>query len=374
MPRFFLLFLICINANLNAEDLKPGTITVVTSPNHPDELYSIFLPADYDDKKKWPTLYTFSPSGGNGGIKRYESGAKELGWIIVSSHNSKNNRDNRETQKHIWNDSHELLSIDDKRLYVSGMSGGARESMYFSLTQKKKFAGMISCGAFRNPNSPLPKKSDTYYIMSSGNTDYNYPEMIDQQKILNKRKMDNALITFRGAHVWASPPMLAHCMRLLELHHHNKQRKQNNVLIETLCKSITRFETERSKDALFRIESHTLLHQILENTKAAKAKSLLQEAITGIEQDAQFKSELEAQAALDKIKAMKDDRPSEMLRFARACQKVRDDHPNSAAAEKAKSILQSFLPRAQHAQRVLGKRFPGEFENVLAELNKMLQP
>lgn len=373
MPRLIsaLLCLLTVHT-ISAQDFKAGAVTVVTSTTDPNEQYSVYVPKDYSSKKKWPILYTFSPSGGDGGMHRYQTGAAELGWIVVSSHNSKNMRDNRKTQKIIWDETHDLLSIDDDRLYSSGMSGGAREALYFSLTNEKEFAGLISCGAFRNPNAPLPKKADTYYIMVAGATDYNYAELIDYNNILKKRNIKSELVTFHGGHLWADKKLLAHCMRLHELHYQANQRKPDEKRCAELIKTITKTLKQRSADELFWHESYASALSISQEKKLKKIVGPLAALLTSLEEDERFDKEVKANAAFAKIPATKNDTAPEMTRSAKAYMKLHSEHPDTAAAKKSLSVTKSMLARAKKAKKYFGGKKGDVYNSTINEIEQLL--
>ncbi len=357
---------------LAAQELKPGEVVVVSSETDPNEKYSVFVPANYTAKKEWPIIYTFSPGGGDGGMGRYKKGAAELGWLVVSSHNSRNGRDNRKTQKIIWEESHKLLSIDDERLYVSGMSGAARESLYFMLTQKEQFAGIISCGAFRNPNVELPKKSDTYFLMVAGKTDYNYAELIDHNNLLKARKIKSELLTFHGGHAWANKDLLAHCMRLFELHNQARQKKPNKKRCAVLVKVITDVLEKRAKDNLFWHESYVTALDIVSQESIQKYVKPLEKLVKQLEKDPKFDKEVASAKAFDAIKANKNDSAPEMSRAAKAYMEHYKQHPDTSSAMKALSVTKSMLSRAKQAKKYFGGKKGDAYNGTIAEIEGLL--
>src|SRR5690349_8767564 len=93
------------------------------------ESYALYLPSNYTPDRKWPILYAFDPGArGRVPVERFKEAAEKYGWIVVGSNNSRNGP--WDVAVNAWNamqkDTHQRLAIDDKRLYATGFSGGAR--------------------------------------------------------------------------------------------------------------------------------------------------------------------------------------------------------------------------------------------------------
>ncbi len=132
-----------------ADDEKkpiPGKISQITCRSNDDYHYSVYLPSKYTPDQKWPVLYTHCPGGG-GYTAFFRSVAEELGFIVIGLKESRNGPwvNIIKCQKAVWKD-RGRLSIDPKRSYAYGFSGGSSASFQYALTHKKSFAGIIAVG------------------------------------------------------------------------------------------------------------------------------------------------------------------------------------------------------------------------------------
>jgi len=105
-------------------------IDKVIVQSHPDQSYAAFLPKSYTPNKRWPTVFCLDPRArGRIAIDRFTEAADEFGYIVVCSNNSRNGLD-WQTISNIftdfWDDAHARFSIDEKRTYAAGFSGGSR--------------------------------------------------------------------------------------------------------------------------------------------------------------------------------------------------------------------------------------------------------
>ena len=104
------------------------------------------------------------------------------------------------------------FSVDLKRVYTAGFSGGARVAMYVALSSGK-IAGVIACSA-GFPDAHARKSAPFPYLGTAGTEDFNYTEM---------RRLDRALTTphrvmiFEGTHDWLPAALATDAIEWLEL-------------------------------------------------------------------------------------------------------------------------------------------------------------
>jgi len=178
----------------------------------PGQSYALYLPSGYTPEKQWPILYAFDPRRrGMIPVNLFRKAAERHGFIIASSNNFVSDTpeidDTLAAQNAIWNDTHSRLSIDPRRIYSTGFSGGARISWIFEYrTEGFPFAGIIGVGAGL-PGKKIPQAWDpshmTFYGLA-GETDFNYYEMVQLDEALEKRGVPHRFTSFDGAHQW--PP------------------------------------------------------------------------------------------------------------------------------------------------------------------------
>jgi len=181
----------------------------VVLQSHPDESYALFLPNDYKREQPWPTIFCLDPRGrGKTAIARFVPAAEKYGYIVVCSNNSRNGLDwNTISQifTDLWDDTHSRLSIDEKRTYAAGFSGGSRLAATYASRCRGCLAGVIGCGAgFPGDIAPDAKTTFAYFGLI-GVDDFNFGEMWQLEKKLNQLPAPYQFQTFSGGHEWPPP-------------------------------------------------------------------------------------------------------------------------------------------------------------------------
>jgi len=190
--------------------------------------YALYLPAQYSGKKSWPVILIFDPSAkGRTGVNTFVEAGRKYGFILACSYNSHNGpmADNFTAAAAMLRDVEERFNVDQKRIYVSGFSGGSRFAMAFAVSEKR-IAGVIGCGAgLSNDNNYLPSaNSDLLYYGIAGIRDMNYLEMHDLYDFFNnKTRVISYLRTFTGGHQWPGPDLITEAVEWLILQSMNRK-------------------------------------------------------------------------------------------------------------------------------------------------------
>ena len=199
-----------------AQGLPAGQIIDrVTCAADSSQSYALFVPADYTPTRSWPVIIGFDPGArGRVPVERYEAAAKRYGYIVVGSNNSRNGgTEFPRVLAALTNDVAARLAVDPKRVYLAGMSGGARTALGVALASKE-IAGVIASSA-GYPDTNVRKTLSFPLFMTAGTDDFNHMEM---------RKLDRALTTphrlviFNGGHVWLSSELAMQAIEWMELH------------------------------------------------------------------------------------------------------------------------------------------------------------
>ena len=113
----------------------------------------------------------------------------------------------------LTNDVAARLALNPRRVYLAGMSGGARTALGVALASKE-IAGVIASSA-GYPDSNIRKTLSFPLFATAGTEDFNHLEM---------RKLDRALTTphrlaiFDGGHVWLSSELALQAVEWMQLH------------------------------------------------------------------------------------------------------------------------------------------------------------
>src|ERR1044072_5550567 len=193
-------------ARAEAQDLPRGqTIDEVKCAGDPTQSYALYLPSSYSPERTWSLLLGFHPAArGRAIVETYRAAAEQYGFIVAASNNSRNGpwQVSGASAQAMSTDLGQRFAVDEKRFYLTGLSGGARVALQFALANTV-MAGVIASSA-GYPDSQ-PRKTLPFVIFSTAGTeDFNCIEM---------RLLDRALTTphrlavFEGGHTL--PPATA---------------------------------------------------------------------------------------------------------------------------------------------------------------------
>jgi dienelactone hydrolase len=190
-----------------AQQLEPGKILpTVQCVAHPEQSYALYLPSKYSRDRRWAIVISSDPAArGTVPLELQKNAAEQLGYVLAASNNSRNGpwKPRLEATDELLNDVRARLSIDTRRVYFAGFSGGARVSSQIALLCKCAAGVLLSGAGFSRGQSP---RADTSFPVFSaiGTLDFNYSEMIPLQDSLRKAGYPYWLRIFEGTHQW--PP------------------------------------------------------------------------------------------------------------------------------------------------------------------------
>ena len=111
------------------------------------------------------------------------------------------------------NDVAARLAVDPKRVYLAGMSGGARVALGIALASKD-IAGVIASSA-GYPDSRVRKTLPFPLFATAGTDDFNHLEM---RRLDRELTTPHRLVIFNGGHVWLSSDLALQAVEWMELH------------------------------------------------------------------------------------------------------------------------------------------------------------
>jgi predicted esterase len=188
---------------LAAQDAPPAQgIRQLEVRNHQGQSYWMFVPSSYTADRAWPILYCLDPGArGRVPVERFALAAEKAGFLMAGSNNSRNGpmAPTQEAINLMLSDTHERFSIDDARLYVAGLSGGARVALRWA--QNGHIAGVIACSAGFGPPGP-PKQIPFRLFATTGWDDFNHDELYHLSRELARRNVPHRFVEFEGGHEW----------------------------------------------------------------------------------------------------------------------------------------------------------------------------
>ena len=181
--------------------------TNLTCIQEPDKRYALFLPSSYRPDRQWPVILFFDPSArAEFPLRRFAAAAERYGFIMACSYQTQNYvawETNWSYALAMWKDVLTRVSIDPRRMYAGGFSGGARLASRIAIFSQK-IAGVICCGAGFWTRTKKGLETPFDVVATIGDKDMNYLEMADLEQELDEIEVANRRLLFDGGHQW--PP------------------------------------------------------------------------------------------------------------------------------------------------------------------------
>ena len=199
-----------------AQELPRGSIVDdVKCTADPTQSYALYLPSTYVPGRGWNLLLAFHPAArGRQMVEKYQAAAEQYGYIVAGSNTSRNGpwSVSMTAVQAISADLGQRFSIDAERLYLTGLSGGARVAMMVALG-KNNIAGVIASSA-GFPDSQ-PRASVPFAVFgTAGTDDFNYIEM---RMLDRKLTSPHHLAVFDGGHTLPPDAVALEALEWMEL-------------------------------------------------------------------------------------------------------------------------------------------------------------
>jgi poly(3-hydroxybutyrate) depolymerase len=210
-----------------AQELQRGTITdPVRCADDPAQTYALFLPSTYSPERQWSLLFAFHPAArGRLMVEKYQAAAEQYGYIIAASNNARNGPHavSAAAAQAMSTDVGRRFSIDPRRVYLTGMSGGARVAMGIALAGNN-IAGVVASSA-GYPDSQ-PRGSVPFPVFgTAGTEDFNYIEM----RLLDRKlSSPHFLAVFQGGHTLPPDDVAAEALEWMELQAMQSRRRSRD--------------------------------------------------------------------------------------------------------------------------------------------------
>jgi poly(3-hydroxybutyrate) depolymerase len=207
--------LLMATAASRAADLPTGQIVdSVECALDATQHYALYLPSNYTPSRQWSVILAFDPQARGGvPVERYQQAAEKYGYIVAGSLNSRNGPWDVSLQaaKAMTADVKARFSIDPKRVYTAGMSGGARVAMKIAIDSRQIAGVFASSAGF--PDEFIARVPFAVFG-SAGTDDFNHLEMYQLD-----RRMTSAhrVLYFEGGHTWLPAELAMQGVEWMEL-------------------------------------------------------------------------------------------------------------------------------------------------------------
>jgi len=185
----------------------------------PSQTYALYLPAGYSAERQWPVLLVFDPRArGTAAAEIFLEGAREHGWLILSSNNTRSDSSWQPNVKAVNAMLPELggrWAVDPERVYAAGFSGGAHVAWSVGV-ETQRLAGVISSGGRVDPAWMVDEIPFASYG-TVGTTDFNHAGMHTVDEHFGSRGAPHRLEVFEGPHRWLSSEMATEAIGWMEV-------------------------------------------------------------------------------------------------------------------------------------------------------------
>lgn len=333
----------------NSRVLQPGVIVPkVVALANPGQSYALYVPSTYSSEKRWPIVYAFDPGArGRMPVELMKEAAERYGYVLVGSNNSRNGSWKIEAAaaEAIVQDTHARVSIDDRRVYFAGFSGGARVAARIAQICKCA-AGVLLNGAGFQPEATMSHDGPFVVFSAVGTYDFNYGELVRVDEDLEKLGYAHFLRRFDGPHQWAPASAMDEALAWFRLQAMKSGREDRD---DSFIASQAARETERAR----------ALDQSGDLYAAWKEYRQASEMLTGLADNTALRARADA---LEKEKSVRDGAKREKQEFEEQEQlsreisselsALRENQVNRAEIRSAmEQQLLALRSRAEHERR-----------------------
>jgi len=243
------------------------SVSVFKCQKDTSQTYTVLLPSNYKTEKKWPVIFAFDSHGdGHLPLNRMREPASQLGYILVGSENFRNGVANIQgIAAAMFEDALSRFSIDEKRVYLAGFSGGARAAGSIALSGKG-IRGIILAGAGQSGFRSDIKSSGLVVYGIAGLSDFNMSELQSMDKELTSLAIVHSISFFNGKHEW--PPAEEFKKALLWL---NFQAMHDNLCVK-----------DEGELSWFAHISDSLAGNLIKSGKPVLAVHIYQQAVSAL--------------------------------------------------------------------------------------------
>jgi len=218
----------------DAQPFPTGTIVEdVKCAADPAQSYALYLPSRYSPDSPWSLLIAFHPGGrGRAMVEKYQAAAEQYGYIVAASNNSRNGPWSVSVAavNAMTADVAQRFATNPRRVYATGMSGGARVAMQLALANDT-IAGVIASSAGFPDSEPRARVGFAIFG-TAGRDDFNYIEM----RLLDRKlKTPHRLAIFEGGHTLPPDSVAMDAIEWMELQAMKAGRRgRDEALIDRL--------------------------------------------------------------------------------------------------------------------------------------------
>jgi hypothetical protein len=273
---------------------RGAVIDPVTCEQDPTQSYALFLPSTYSHDRQWSLLLAFHPAArGRAMVEKYQAAAEQYGYIVAASNNSRNgpHASSIAAAQAMSTDVSRRFSIDPHRVYLAGMSGGARVATGIALASNN-IAGVIASSAGYPDGKP--RSSVPFSLFgTAGHEDFNYLEM---RMLDRKLSSPHFLAVFEGGHTLPPDDVAFDALEWMELQAMQSGKRGRDA---SLANTILRKRRARVASATSETQSVYLLRALVADFKGLLDVSADSRQLEALSRQPEVKRALERERDAD---------------------------------------------------------------------------
>lgn len=358
---FILSLVVSPTARAQSEEIAKGkVIEKVICAGDAGQSYALYLPSSYTPERKWPLLLAFDPAArGRVPVERFKEAAERFGYIVAGSNNSRNGPEGNPSAAFnaMWRDTRARFAVDERRIYATGFSGGARVAANVGYALKGKVAGVIGCGA-GFPQEIHPSKDTPFAFFGiTGVEDFNYIEVKEVGRKLDAAGVPNRIAVFEGGHDWPPSETCIAAIEWMELQaiRSGLGDKDQKIIDELYKRELAKAESSESSGMTY--QAYAIYERAARDFNGLKDTGELESKA------AQLKDQKEVRQAVKQEKEME----AEQSRTARRLFALRAvvERQSGALAFEAESLSDSTAASTEDRLQALSS-----LRRTLADLKK----
>ena len=317
----------------------------------PTQDYALYLPTHYSPAKTWPIIYIFDPfAHGKAPVQLYKESAEKYGYILAASNNSRNFQTDpiSKPAQSMWDDTHTRFALDPRRIYMMGLSGGARVATTLAVLCKAcAVAGVIAHGAGYPASMPPSDKDRLAYFAFIGEKDFNWPEIMELRRKKEEWGAPFRMRVFAGGHQWAPPAIFGEAVEWLQLKAMQAGSAAPDASLIDPLFARTQKEAEDAllhKDAIAQFEAY---RSLAADFSGLKDVTQYQEKLAALRNSAELKQALKKeQEAIDKQRSITGELSAKLAQVADA-----DFNAQQALVSAIADGMAALKNQADHARK-----------------------
>ena len=238
------------------QELPRGQIIdAVECQADPAQHYALYLPSHYSPARKWSAIFAFDPGArGRAGVERFQAAAEKYGYIVAGSLNSRNGpwEVSLEAATAMMGDVVRRFSVDTKRIYTAGQSGGARVALEIALGSSQIAGVFASSAGFPEE----VQKSVPFPIFGkTAVDDFNYLELKALDRVVTT---PHRVVVTEGGHAWMSSETAVEAVGWMEVQAMKSgQRARDGALLDRIfAERVARVNAQKDGlDAVLALDS-----------------------------------------------------------------------------------------------------------------------